>query len=117
MMPLQSLAAADPTPGGYLLVLAIVLPAVAIIALFALGGRMGPRAAALMLAVQIVIALRVLFLVWETGQPLVYVVGGWTPPLGIALRADGISAIMMLTSAIIAAAAAHLRLARLRPAP
>jgi formate hydrogenlyase subunit 3/multisubunit Na+/H+ antiporter MnhD subunit len=106
MMPLQSIAATDPAPGGYLLVLAIVLPAAAIIALFALGGRMGPRAAALMLAVQIVIALRVLFLVWETGQPIAYVVGGWTPPLGIALRADGISAIMMLTSAIVAAAAA-----------
>ncbi len=105
-MPLQSLAATDPTPGGYLLVLAIVLPAAAIIALFALGGRAGPRAAALMLAVQILIALRVLFLVWETGQPLAYVVGGWTPPLGIALRADGISAIMMLTCALIAAAAA-----------
>jgi len=52
-----------------------------------------------------VIALRVLMLVWETGQPLVYVVGGWAPPLGITLRADGISAVMMLTCALIAAAA------------
>ncbi len=93
------------TPGGYLLVLSIVLPVGAIIALFVLGGRAGPRAAALMLAAQIVIALRVLFLVWDSGQPLVYVVGGWQPPLGIMLRADGIAAIMMLTSAIIAAAA------------
>jgi multicomponent Na+:H+ antiporter subunit D len=106
MTPLQALAATDPTAGGHLLVLAIVLPGAAIIALFVLGGRWGPRAAALMLAVQILIALRVLFLVWGMGQPLSYVVGGWAPPLGIALRADGISAIMMLTSALIAAAAA-----------
>ena len=105
-MPLQAIAASAPTAGGYLLVLAIVLPAVAIVALFMLGGRWGPRAAALALAVQILIALRVLGLVWVTGQPLVYVVGGFAPPLGIALRADGISAVMMLTSALIAAAAA-----------
>jgi len=83
-----------------------VLPAVAIVALFVLGGRWGPRAVVLTLAVQIVIALAVLFLIQETGQPLVYVVGGWAPPLGIALRADGISAIMMLTASLIAAAAA-----------
>ncbi len=106
MMALQPIAAADPTAGGSLLVLGIVLPAVAIVALFVLGGRWGPRAAALMLGVQVLIALRVLFLVGETGQPLVYVVGGWTPPLGIALRADGISAVMMLTASLIAAAAA-----------
>jgi multicomponent Na+:H+ antiporter subunit D len=106
MIPLQAIAATEPTPGGYLLVLGIVLPAAAIIALFVLGGRWGPRAAALMLAAQIAIALRVLSFVWEAGQPLVYVVGGWKPPLGIALRADGISALMMLIAAIIAAAAA-----------
>ena len=105
MMPLQALAGSEPTPGGYLLVLAIVLPAAGIIAQFVLGGRAGPRAAAAVLAMQIVIALRVLSLVWGSGQPLIYVVGGWKPPLGIALRADGISAIMMLTCALIAAAA------------
>jgi formate hydrogenlyase subunit 3/multisubunit Na+/H+ antiporter MnhD subunit len=105
MMPLQPIAATEPTAGGFLMVLAVVLPAVAIVALFVLGGRWGPRAAALMLAVQIAIALRVLFLIVETGQPLVYVVGGFAPPLGIALRADGISGIMMLTVSLIAAAA------------
>lgn len=105
MMPLQASAAVDPTAGGFLLVLGIVLPAAAIVALFVLGGRWGPRAAALMLAGQVLIALRVLVLVVETGQPLGYVVGGWAPPLGIALRADGISAVMMLTASLIAAAA------------
>jgi formate hydrogenlyase subunit 3/multisubunit Na+/H+ antiporter MnhD subunit len=106
MMPLQPIYGGDPTAGGFLLVLAIVLPVIAIVALFVLGGRWGPRAAGLMLAVQVAIALRVLFLVWGTGQPLLYVVGGFAPPLGIALRADGISAMMMLTASLIAAAAA-----------
>jgi multicomponent Na+:H+ antiporter subunit D len=39
--------------------------------------------------------------VWGGGHPLIYIVGGWAPPLGIALRADGISAAMMLTTAVV----------------
>ena len=107
MIPLQAMATPMPTDGGALLVLSIVLPAVAIVALFVLGGRWGPRAAAVFLAVQVLIALRILFIVWESGEPIAYVVGGFAPPLGIALRADGISAIMMLTASLIAAAAAR----------
>ena len=34
-------------------------------------------------------------------QVLVYRIGGWAPPLGIALRADGLSAIMALTTALV----------------
>ena len=30
--------------------------------------------------------------------------GGWTPPLGIALRADGLSAVMLVTTALVIAA-------------
>ena len=37
----------------------------------------------------------------RSGTPLVYVVGGWTPPLGIALRADGLSAAMMAITAVV----------------
>jgi formate hydrogenlyase subunit 3/multisubunit Na+/H+ antiporter MnhD subunit len=48
------------------------------------------------LAVAWVIATRV----WEGGA-ISYLVGGWAPPLGIALRADGLSAAMMLTTAIV----------------
>ena len=36
----------------------------------------------------------------SSGQPLVYLVGGWKPPLGLALRADGISVVMMVMTAI-----------------
>jgi formate hydrogenlyase subunit 3/multisubunit Na+/H+ antiporter MnhD subunit len=48
------------------------------------------------LAVAWVIATRV----WEGGA-ITYLVGGWAPPLGIALRADGLSVAMMLTTAIV----------------
>ena len=106
MMPLQSIAAAAPTPDGYLLVLAIILPATAIVALVGLGGRGAAAIVLATLAAQLLIALRVLAMVWQGGAPVVYVVGGWSPPLGIALRADGISAVMMLTSAVIFCAAA-----------
>ncbi|MFN4143767.1 complex I subunit 5 family protein [Aestuariivirga sp.] len=106
MMPFASMAAEGATAGGFLLVLGIMLPAVAILALFVLGGRVAALAVALALAAQIVIALGILFLVGDTGQPIVYVVGGWVPPLGITLRADGISAIMLLTAGLVSAAAA-----------
>jgi multicomponent Na+:H+ antiporter subunit D len=105
-MPLQAIATTGATAGGALLVLAIVMPAVAIVALFVLGGRWGPRVTAIALGGQILIAFRVLYLVWAGGQPVAYVVGGFAPPLGISLRADGVSAVMMLTSAVISAAAA-----------
>src|SRR5262249_19663104 len=39
--------------------------------------------------------------VWRAGKPLIYFVGGWAPPLGLALRADGLSAAMLATTAIV----------------
>jgi multicomponent Na+:H+ antiporter subunit D len=41
----------------------------------------------------------------RSGQPLVYTLAGYAPPLGIALRADGFSAVMLVTAALIAPAA------------
>jgi formate hydrogenlyase subunit 3/multisubunit Na+/H+ antiporter MnhD subunit len=35
----------------------------------------------------------------RSGAPLVYLLGGWAPPLGVALRADGLSIVMMLAVA------------------
>ena len=31
----------------------------------------------------------------------VYLVGGWAPPLGVALRADGLSAVMIVATALL----------------
>jgi formate hydrogenlyase subunit 3/multisubunit Na+/H+ antiporter MnhD subunit len=101
-----ALAIAEATPGGFLLVLAIIVPVAAIIALVGLGGRGVGRILIASLAVQFVVALSLFMIVWQSGMPVVYLVGGWQPPLGIALRADGISAVMMLTSAIVICGAA-----------
>ena len=36
-----------------------------------------------------------------SGTPIVYLLGGWAPPLGVALRADGLSAVMMAITAVV----------------
>ncbi len=37
----------------------------------------------------------------QSGDTVVYLLGGWAPPLGIALRADGLSAAMLLAVAVV----------------
>ncbi|MCA3561458.1 MAG: NADH-quinone oxidoreductase subunit J [Aestuariivirga sp.] len=101
MMPLQALAVTETTPGGALLVLGIVMTAVALVGLIGLGGR-GARAIVIAaLLFQLYVSVRVALMVAGTQSPLAYVVGGFHPPLGITLRADGISALMMVVSAAI----------------
>ena len=39
-------------------------------------------------------------------RALTYVLGGWKPPLGVALRADGLSAVMLVTTALVIGATA-----------
>jgi multicomponent Na+:H+ antiporter subunit D len=43
---------------------------------------------------------------WSAGEPLTYLSGAWAPPLGIKLRADGLSAAMMVVTILIIVAAA-----------
>ena len=52
----------------------------------------------------VVTATMVLWLV-ATAGPLSYAIGGWSPGLGIALRADGLSALLLLMAALVALAA------------
>jgi formate hydrogenlyase subunit 3/multisubunit Na+/H+ antiporter MnhD subunit len=89
------------TTGGFLLVLAIILPVTGILLLLALGGRQVERIVWIFLPAGLGVATAVCVAVWGGGYALVYIVGGWEPPLGIALRADGVVAAMMATSAII----------------
>ena len=35
------------------------------------------------------------------GDVLHYQLGGWAPPLGVALKADGLSAVMLVTTAVV----------------
>jgi multicomponent Na+:H+ antiporter subunit D len=89
------------TPGGFLLVLALVLPVAGVLLGLALGGRHAERIALALMPVGHALALAIAAGVLRTDAALVYVVGGWAPPLGLALRADGLSAAMMLTTAVV----------------
>ncbi len=96
----------ETTAGGPLLVLAIVLPVAGVLLSFALGGRRAERVALTVAAAGVCVAVAIAIGVWHSGEPLVYIIGGWSPPLGIALRADGFSAVMLVTSALVVSAAA-----------
>ncbi|HEX2840485.1 complex I subunit 5 family protein [Hyphomicrobium sp.] len=91
---------------AYLLVLAIILPVGGVLLSFLLGSRQAERIVLCLLPLGMGIAGVILADVWRSGKALTYVLGGWTPPLGIMLRADGLSAAMLVTTAIIIAAAA-----------
>ncbi len=89
------------TPGGLLLVMAVLVPFVGVLAGFALGGRNAERVAAVTIVAGLGIALGVASATIQAQAPIVYLLGGWSPPLGIALRADGLSAVMMLAIAVV----------------
>ena len=85
------------TPGGLLLPLAVLVPFVGVIAGLVLGGRNAQRVAMVTIVAGVAIALAHRAVdAASRATPLVYVLGGWAPPLGIALRADGLSVVMMV---------------------
>jgi multicomponent Na+:H+ antiporter subunit D len=84
-----------------MLVLSIVVPIVGVLLAFVAGGRHVERIALATMPVGLAIAVAIFFAVRQTRAPLVYLLGGWAPPLGVALRADGLSAVMMVTTAVV----------------
>jgi formate hydrogenlyase subunit 3/multisubunit Na+/H+ antiporter MnhD subunit len=92
------------TSGGFLLVLAVGLPTAGMLLSLTLGGRLAERAALSFLPAGLGLAFAIVIGVWRSGYSLVYFLGGWAPPLGLALRADGLSAAMLLTTAIVVCA-------------
>jgi hypothetical protein len=42
----------------------------------------------------------------RSGAPVVYLLGGWAPPLGVALRGDGLSVVMLIAVAVVICAIA-----------
>jgi formate hydrogenlyase subunit 3/multisubunit Na+/H+ antiporter MnhD subunit len=89
------------TAGGFLLVLAIMLPVAAVLLALVSGGRAAQRVIAVLMPAEVAVAIAIAIAVWRTGRPLQYVIGGWSPPLGVALRADGLSAAMVLATAVL----------------
>jgi len=98
---LSDLAAVAAAHGGDLLVLALALPALALLPAFALGGRWAGRIALLTLPLGLGVAVAIAAAVQHGGAPIAYHLGGWAPPLGVALRADGLSATLLLTTAVV----------------
>ncbi|WKZ13062.1 MAG: proton-conducting transporter membrane subunit [Gammaproteobacteria bacterium] len=91
------------TPGGLLLVLAVLVPVLGLLAGLVVGGRQARSVVLLTIALGLAIALAVAREVLFRSNPLAYVLGGWAPPLGIILQADGLSAAMMLAAAVVVA--------------
>ena len=100
-----SSAAIAATAGGSLLALPILLPALGVLLSLVMGGQQTERIAFVLMPVQLAVAIAIAWLVQRSGQPLVYDLAGYAPPLGIALRADGFSAVMLVTAALIVPAA------------
>ncbi|WP_029353880.1 proton-conducting transporter membrane subunit [Bosea sp. 117] len=97
-------AANATSAGGILLVFAVVVPVIGMLALLMLrllGLSRAAPVALVAIAGGTAVAFATAYLVIGTQSALVYVVGGWAPPLGLALRADGLSAVMMAMAAVI----------------
>jgi formate hydrogenlyase subunit 3/multisubunit Na+/H+ antiporter MnhD subunit len=114
MTPPDALAVAS--DGGWL-VAAVAWPVVALLLVVAAGERFAARIGMFALAGGLPIALVIALQVAQAGS-IGYHIGGWAPPLGIALRADALSAAMLLVTAIVAAGAGVYALAEFgAPAP
>lgn len=86
---------------GIYLVLALMLPVLGILAAFLAGGRHARWIALVSLLAGLGVAAGIVEGVWRTGAALTYMPGGWLPPLGVMLRADGLSALMIAVTSVV----------------
>lgn len=89
------------TTGGLLLVLAVLVPFLGFLLGFVLGARNARRVALVTLALGFVISIATAVIYVQAGADLVYLLGGWSPPLGIVLRADSLSVVMLVSVAVV----------------
>jgi len=101
MIPYPASISDATTESGFLLVLSVVVPVAGTILAFAAGGRWSERIVAGTIPLGLGIAVAIMISAGQSGSPLVYLLGGWPPPLGIALRADGLSVVMIAITAIV----------------
>ena len=94
------------TPGGLLLPLALIAPIAGALAAIAFGGRHAHRVAFATVPVGLAFAVAIVIEVGSSGEALQYLLGAWSPPLGVRLRADGLAAAMMLVTAVVMGATA-----------
>lgn len=94
-------ASATTTAGGLLLPLAILVPFVGVLLGLVAGGRNAQRVAFATLVAGAGVVLCIGLEFTGSGHPLVYLLGGWSPPLGVALRADAIAVAMLVAVAVV----------------
>ena len=70
---------------------------------FLLGDRFGRAITVVVAALQLVLAVFIASVVASSG-PIEYMIGGWGAPLGIDYRVDGLSAVMILLTAVVGTA-------------
>ncbi|MCP3371933.1 complex I subunit 5 family protein [Bradyrhizobium cajani] len=104
------------TAGGFLLVLSIVLPVAGVLLAFALGDRYVRLVAFTIMPLGLAIAAALVLALPRGGGHLVYLLGAWPPPLGVALHADGLSAVMIAATAVVIPAVAVYAAPEFRPA-
>lgn len=95
---------AIPGPGlaaDMLVVAAVILPLFALLPLFLLPARLAERLSLLVLLLTLLVVLAIAARVGDSGAALVTFIGGWRPPLGVGLRADGFSAFMLVMTAVV----------------
>jgi formate hydrogenlyase subunit 3/multisubunit Na+/H+ antiporter MnhD subunit len=97
---------ATTTPSGFLLVLSIAVPVTGVMLAFVLGNRYVRLVSYAVIPLGLAIAVTILVALPQSVGPLVYVLGAWPPPLGVALRADGLSAVMLATTTVVICAVA-----------
>lgn len=89
-----------PTYGAGLLAAVVLLPFGAMLLGLMLGGRWAQHLTFALLPLQLGLSATVAWF-WLRGDMLVYLLGGWSPPLGIALRADGMAVAMLLAVLVV----------------
>jgi multicomponent Na+:H+ antiporter subunit D len=82
-------------------VLALIVPLTGALLAFVCGGRQIERVVLCAMPLGLATVLAIAFAQPLARGPLVYLIGGWTPPLGVALRADGLSVVMMVITALV----------------
>jgi len=95
------IAAGTTTPGGLLLALAVLVPFAGMLLAVVAGGRNAQRIALATLLANAALALRIAWLFVDSAQPLAYLLGGFAPPLGVALRADAMAVAMLVAVAVV----------------
>lgn len=87
-------------------VLALALPIAGMLTILVAGAKRARGISIGFLIPGVAIAAGIVWSLWQSGGALVTFSGGWRPPLGITLRADGLSAVMMAVTVLVVLAAA-----------